>query len=305
MSNGGQYRGQILEVIAYLNELISEDWADREEEFLKATSVDHLADIARMSKRLFQQEFQAYTHESVGAYKNRLRMEYAQTLLKDNEMSVSEISSHVGFANTPAFNNKFKKAYHQSPIERRLFLVRHTPKAEVILETEGTTTPKDTSTIPYRIERLPAKRILYCSVVGNYAHTTSTAFEEATWDRLEEFAAKEGLLSPATEYWGIAFDDSEITRSEQCRYDVAITINDKAELHLPIRSEIKTRTLSAGKYAVFTHRGDYSGLEAFYEQILPALPFELGDTPILEKYLNSPFDVTPSALRTEIWIPLE
>lgn len=47
--------------------------------------------------------------------------------------------------------------------------------------------------------------------------------------------------------------------------------------------------LPQSTYAVYTHQGDYVLLDAFYETILKQLPqsYCLGETPILEHYLNS------------------
>ena len=45
-------------------------------------------------------------------------------------------------------------------------------------------------------------------------------------------------------------------------------------------------------HAVYVHQGDYALLDAFYETILKQLLqfYSLGETPILEHYLNSPTD---------------
>lgn len=47
-------------------------------------------------------------------------------------------------------------------------------------------------------------------------------------------------------------------------------------------------------------------LDAFYETILKQLPqfYSLGETPILEHYLNSPTDTDVKELLTEVWIPI-
>lgn len=58
--------------------------------------------------------------------------------------------------------------------------------------------------------------------------------------------------------------------------------------------------------AVYTHQGPYSLLDSFYETILKQLPphYYLGESPILEHYLNSPIDTDSQELLTEIWIPI-
>ena len=44
-------------------------------------------------------------------------MEYAQQLLKDNNMSMTEIYEYIGFANQSALNNALQKKYNLTPRE--------------------------------------------------------------------------------------------------------------------------------------------------------------------------------------------
>lgn len=65
----------------------------------------------------------------------------------------------------------------------------------------------------------------------------------------------------------------------------------------------------AGRYAVFTHLGPYSGLhsqwKAIYRHWLPATGYRLRDVPGFESYLNDPRVTPPAQLRTELYLPLE
>lgn len=288
MAQENTYKGQILAVMNYLDDVLSQDWTHREEDFHKVTSVEHLAKVACMSKRLFQLMFHAYTHETIGAYKNRLRMEFAQVLLKDRMMNIHEISDSIGFANPPAFTNTFRKMYGLSPIERQRTFVE--PKPEVA--------PK------YREAYLKPLPVLFRSIVGSYDSCATMQFEEAVFDNLERCAFKLGISLKRPSYWGVAWDDERITASEQCRYYAAVEVADSEQVRLPITEEVKMKKLPEGHYAVFTYRGAYCGLGAFYERIFRTITFEIGLTPILEKYLNSPFEVAQRDLLTEIWIPL-
>ncbi len=65
----------------------------------------------------------------------------------------------------------------------------------------------------------------------------------------------------------------------------------------------------AGRYAVFTHIGPYSGLHdswaAIYRDWLPATGYALRDVPPFEHYVNNPAVTPPEQLRTDIYLPLQ
>lgn len=108
------------------------------------------------------------------------------------------------------------------------------------------------------------------------------------------------------DYWGIAYDDTDITSLEKCRFYACIAIQKGIRSNPPLTSPIKHMDLPQGTYAVYIHQGDYALLDAFYETILKQLPqfYSLGETPILEHYLNSPTDTDVKELLTEVWIPI-
>ena len=285
MEKKNAYSGQILTAVDALNRLVVEDWTGREGEFAQLGSVEHLAEAACMSRRLFQQEFRAVTGETIGAYKNRLRMEQAQVLLKDRKMSVAMIADSLGYRNVPAFNNGFKKAYGITPTQRRTSLRRAEAGSECA----------------YRMEELHDVAVIYLIFQGSY--TLSKKADLAVWDRLDRFALERGIALAAPRYWGIAFDDEEITAANRLRYYAAVEVNPCAP-KLPITEELKQMKLPDGRYAVYDYRGAYSGLGAFYDRIFAAADYEVADSPVLECYLNSPCDVGEDELLTEVWIPM-
>lgn len=284
------YKGQIISVLTYLDHIITLDWTGRDKEFKDATSIDCLANIAHMSKRNLQIMFQSYVNETLCSYKNRLRLEYAQSLLKEGNMNITEISDMIGYANTPAFNNEFKKLYHMSPTQKKVYL-------------QNKIKSYSPNKLPYRIEYLKETKVIYLSFTGDYKLTSFSQFEEKSWDKLELFAYKNNIINN-NEYWGIAFDDTDITEEDKCRFYAALSVDNDKIVKTPVTEEIKSMNLPYGKYAVFTHKGDYNKLDKFYDSILCSIDFKLGNTPILEKYLNSPKNTSKKDLITEIWLPL-
>lgn len=90
--------------------MIQKNWTGKTaDEFNHLLSIPELAKIACMSVRNLQLMFKAYTSETLHQYIIRTRMEYAQLLLKDNNMSMTEIYEYIGFANQSALNNTLQK----------------------------------------------------------------------------------------------------------------------------------------------------------------------------------------------------
>lgn len=67
-------------------------------------------------------------------------------------------------------------------------------------------------------------------------------------------------------------------------------------------------TIAPGRHAVFTHLGPYDTLhltwQAIYRDWLSTSGEALRRAPPMEVSINSPDDVLPQNLRTEIWMPL-
>lgn len=288
------YQGQIETILHYLDSMIQKNWTGKTaDEFNHLLSIPELAKIACMSVRNLQLMFKAYTSETLHQYIIRTRMEYAQQLLKDKNMSITEICEYIGFANQSALNNALQKKYNLTPreLQKKLLETTHVYPSPIplcrIVESE---------TIP----------ILFLSYTGDYNTCSSVAFEAYTWDCLYEYAKENSLLTNKEDYWGIAYDDTDITSSEKCRFYACMTIQRGTGFSPSLTSQIKYMELPQSTYAVYTHQGDYALLDAFYETILKQLPqsYCLGETPILEHYLNSPTDTEVKELLTEVWIPI-
>ena len=287
-----KYKGQITAVLHHINMMVQRDWRYSDTNaFENETTLEALAKISGMSERNLQIYFPAYTNETVGQYKNRIRLEYALQLLKEDKYTQSKIAERLGFANDTALYNIFRKKLNTTPANyKALFLTE-----PVIIEVR---------VIDYKIEDLPETPVLFLSHIGNYEDYASAVFEEDSWNRLYDYAQAKDLLPQTEEYWGICYDDTRITDTEKCRFYACLTIAKPIKSRLT--DEVKCMTLPMHKYAVYTHKGSYSYLDSFYKAILLNIPqgYILNDGLILERYLNSPNDVDESELLTEVWMPI-
>lgn len=286
------YKGQLINVLHYINQQIQKDWTNTgTNAFNQAVRKEVLAEIACMSLRNFQLYFKSYFKEPFGEYIDRLRREFALQLIQEGQFTHAEIAERVGYANDTALYNVFKKKYQYTPSEYK-YLISEKKKAI-------------TDKIDCRIEILKEKAVLFLSYIGDYNSLSSSIFEEDSWNKLYHFALSQNILPTNEEYWGICYDNQEITDSEKCRFYACLTISNL--IPRKITDEIKCMTIPTSQYAVFTHIGAYEGLDHFYDTAVQNIPLEykLSDNLILERYLNSPTDTPDSELVTELWMPIE
>ena len=90
----------------------------------KNFSNSELAKIGNLSVSRFEHLFKEETGISLGAYRQRLRIENAKNLLTSTDLTVSEISELVGFGDSLYFSRIFKSKTGLSPTEYRQISAR-------------------------------------------------------------------------------------------------------------------------------------------------------------------------------------
>lgn len=269
---------------------IHRDWSlEPDGAFNESICINALSKVACLSKRNFQLVFKSVMKESPGRYINRVRLEYGLQLLKEKRYTQKEIAERTGWTNDTAFYNAFRKRYWQSPTKYKLDKFA----SDVVLDKIGCS-----------LLELTERPIIFLIYQGSYVDCVSECFEERSWERLYEYALSHDLLPEAAEYWGICYDDWEITVDEKCRFYAGLTVR-----HLPklkVTDEIKTMLLPKSRYAVYVHKGTYDELDSFYDAILQQIPdgYLLGEDLILERYLNSVADTPETDLLTEVLLPV-
>jgi AraC family transcriptional regulator len=144
----------------------------------------------------------------------------------------------------------------------------------------------------------PARRVI------GLAHTGAYQEIGPTFAALSAQVTELGLWPEAQEFLGLYFDDPGEVPEDDLRALAGIAVRD--DLALPDGLE-QTR-LTAGKYAVLSFKGPYEGLPDawawLYNDWLPASGERPGPGIACEVYVNSPTDVAPEDLRTDICAPL-
>jgi AraC-like DNA-binding protein/DNA gyrase inhibitor GyrI len=315
MEKDDRYNERIDQLVHYIEDMIRRDWEDpmsketlhvkhyKSKEvtgFNEHTAMVTLADKVGMGVRNLELYFKANMHESVKDYIQRRRLDYAQQLLKYSTLSMKDLSNRLGFQNKQALFNLIRKHLDATP---------QTKKAELCSKVQCTQ-----EKIPSEQKHLPATLIIYVSHIGDYNDSALDFFEDETWDELQKIAVGQGVADENPQYWGIAFDDADITNPGQCLFYAAVSIHTddeskiKAICKQPLKIgemtlKIDKMMLHEGDYLVFTYRGAYSGLDAFYDAILQQSGCTLGHGTILEQYCDVPDNCADKRPITKVWVP--
>jgi transcriptional regulator GlxA family with amidase domain len=90
-----------------------------ENNFGERVSVEKLAEMFAISRRNFVRRFKKATENTPLEYMQRVKIEAAKRSLESSANTVSEVMFHVGYNDTKAFRNTFKKYTGLSPMEYR------------------------------------------------------------------------------------------------------------------------------------------------------------------------------------------
>jgi len=259
-------------------------------------NLEALAKVAHFSPYHFHRIFSAFTGEPLAAFIRRLRLERAAERLLHLDAPVTEIALGAGYETPSAFTRAFAGHFGVSPTEYRQ---RHEPVSLLGARLLALTNPVEDMIMTPDIRTIDPMPVLFVRRTGPYHQAAGEAFGV-----LCQFAGPRGLLGPASRMIGISHDDPHVAEESKFRYDACVTIDREVKPE----GEVGRKTIAGGKYAVFLHAGSYEQFQRTYDQIfkawLPASGENLREEPCFEIYLNSPDQVKPEDLRTEIWLPL-
>lgn len=253
-----------------------------------------LANLANISEFHFHRLFRAFIGESLGSYIIRLRIEKTAQLLQTTGRPLSEIAEKVGYQTSQSLSKAFKKHFGISPSAFR--------NLETYFFSKSKINRFQTLNLNPKIIDVNKKQLMYIRIIGKYG--LKKDYSEA-WHKLIQFGRERDLLRSNSEFIGLSFDAPRITNPDRCRFYACFSTDKETEAF----GEFGTQTTEGGKYAVFTLKGSYSGLESIYHSIyfdwLPKSNYRLRDAMTFEKYMNHPDRVKETDLLTEIYIPIK
>ncbi|MFG0319353.1 MAG: GyrI-like domain-containing protein [Planctomycetota bacterium JB042] len=126
------------------------------------------------------------------------------------------------------------------------------------------------------------------------------------FERIMGWAFGKGIVGPGTRCLGLYHDNPREVPAERLRSAACVSVGP--DVAADPSAGVEVIEVEGGEYAVATHVGPYTQLEAAYDELfgrwLPGSGRTLRDLPCYEVYLNDPRETKPEELRTAIHLPL-
>lgn len=90
-----------------------------EKNFTDKITVDQLATMAALGRRSFERRFKSATSNTVAEYIQRVKVEAAKKRLESSRKNITEVMFEVGYSDSKAFRNTFRKITGMSPVDYR------------------------------------------------------------------------------------------------------------------------------------------------------------------------------------------
>lgn len=147
------------------------------------------------------------------------------------------------------------------------------------------------------LENMPSHKIAYIRRKGSYGTEN-----KATMEKLKAWARENDLFNEKAVVLGIARDNPQTTRSEDCRYDTCIILTDDIETD---DEQISFGKIDGGKYCVFEIEHTAEAVQKAWQDIFPELAEKKYEAdysrPIIERYAVQKINQQ----KCEICVPLK
>lgn len=293
LATADDYTRRILAVLVHIQSHLDDD-----------LDLESLAAVARFSPFHFHRVFRGLVGEGVREHVRRLRLERAAQRLKVGDDQVVRIALDAGYQTHESFTRAFTAMFGAPPREfraqRRALMyppapsnVHYSPQSDGIA-----LIPQGDTTVEIQVERLPPRRVAFVRHIGPYMNAG------VAWNRLLGWAGPRGLLGPRMEYFGLCYDDPDVTPPDKVRYDACLVVGPDVRPE----GDIGVQDVPGGEFAAAVHEGPYDTLGRTYAALcghwLAASGRTLGDPPSVEMYLNDPRTTPPEQRLTKVCMRL-
>lgn len=132
-----------------------------------------------------------------------------------------------------------------------------------------------------KIEKMPTYRIAFIRNIGPYGISNVQ-----TMEKLKKWAKVNHLFNDKSIIFGIAQDNPETTKPENCRYDACIVISN---CYLITDRYVREGNIVGGNYAIFKINHTTEAVQKAWIDIFPELSrqgYQFDKTrPIMERYI--------------------
>ena len=260
--------------------------------------IDHLAQLAGLSKFHYQRMFTMLTGFTVAEYFRKRKLTLAAQELASSSIKVIDIALKYGYATPESFAKAFRKMHGISPSEAREAgqRLKAFPRLTFQIQVKGV---KDMNykIIDKEAFKVVGKAIRVSTTNGENYRTISQFWEESNknglCNRLYNFAGELGMLGICTDF---NHDQEEFT------YLIAVENPQESSLE-----NFEEREIPAQTWAIFESIGPMpTAIQDVWKRIFsewfPATGYEHANGPELEVYL--PGNPADENYRCEVWIPI-
>ena len=103
----------------HADEAVAQAQSFIEDNYEQQIRVNDLADQLGLSRRTFERRFKSATSNTVTEYVQRVKIEAAKRMLETTRKNVNEVMFDVGYSDTKAFRNVFRRVTGLTPIDYR------------------------------------------------------------------------------------------------------------------------------------------------------------------------------------------
>ena len=240
----------------------------------------------------FHRIFKALLGETLNQFVKRQRLERALYLMSHApKRSMTDVALDFGFGSSSDFSRSFKQHFGASPRAFDLDTFRNTRREEFeryLSSRDGgprfTSLPAGENPDGFEVQLrdLPARTVAYIRVLDPYREGVA----QAACERLLDWAIKRGLADG--QWLGYMWEEPEIVALKDCRYDVALVVDD-----IEPAGEIGRFEFPPMRVAEVVLSGDIElemrAIDWLYKTWLPRSGFVPDDQPAFEAWIGRPF----------------
>ena len=280
---------QLLPVLIYIQSHLADD-----------LSLEQMAGQADLSPYHFHRVFHSAVGETLKQYTQRLRLEQAAYHLKIQDASILDIALNAGFNNHETFSRAFKRWFGVSPRDYRESFGRALQDRRTAVRTLLNKLATDYQLSRVTIKKLNPLPVAFIRHLGSYLTVDVSLF-----DRLHQWADREGLYTGENLFLGVGHDDPNVTPIDKVRYDLCLTVPERFRA----AGEVGFQTLSGGYLAAADYVGPFGPtLEAAYfqmfQEMLKMKNIEIIGLPAVEIYRTTNITSAYALNHTELLLPV-
>jgi AraC family transcriptional regulator len=255
-------------------------------------TLEEVSKAAGFSPFHFHRIFKSFLGETLNQFVKRQRLERALFLMSHaTRRSLTDVALDCGFSSSSDFSRAFKQHYGLPPsvFDLEAFRNRRREELERVLSNQNgspriMTLPagQNPDGFEVKLRNLPARSVAYIRVFEPYREGVA----QATCERLLAWAIERGLADG--QWLGYMWDEPEIVALADCRYDVALVVDD-----IDPAGEIGRFDFPPMCVAEVVLSGDLAlearAIDWLYKTWLPRSGYVPDNQPAFEAWIGRPF----------------